>query len=171
MDPADKDKGKQKGEPVSLHFEDTVRIPAPQERVWAFLLDPDALGPCGPGVESVEVIDDTHYRAIVKVGIAQFRARFTVNLELTETKPISDAAVRGTAHAPGTAVDATATMHLEADGENETVMSWQADVNVSGQLAAVGSRVIQWTANKLIGQTFDCVRSSLAEPETEPTAS
>lgn len=156
---------------MSLHFGDTVRIEAPQQRVWEFLLDPDSLGPCGPGVELVEVVDETHYRAIVKVGIAQFRARFTVNLELTETRPISEAHVRGTAHAPGTAVDATARMHLEPDGDEATTMTWEADVNVSGQLAAVGSRLIQWTANKLIGQTFDCVRSSLAAPEAEATAS
>jgi carbon monoxide dehydrogenase subunit G len=149
---------------LSLHFGDMVRIAAPQERVWEFLLDPDSLGPCGPGVESVEVIDETHYRAIVKVGIAQFRARFKVNLELTHTEPISQAHVRGTAHAPGTAVDATARMNLESAGENETIMTWEADVNVSGQLAAVGTRLINWTANKLIAQTFDCVRSSLAEP-------
>ena len=155
---------------LSLHFGDTVRIAAPQQRVWDFLLDPDSLGPCGPGVESVEVVDETHYRAIVKVGIAQFRARFTVNIELTDTQPISEANVRGTAHAPGTAVDATARMSLESAGDDETIMTWEADVNVSGQLAAVGSRLIQWTANRLIGQTFDCVRSSLASPAAEATA-
>ncbi len=57
-----------------MKFEGTVDIKAPRERVWAFLMDPNRVGPCGPGVESVEVIDDTHYKAKAKVGIGFINA-------------------------------------------------------------------------------------------------
>ena len=40
-------------------------------------------------------------------------------------------------------------------------MDWVADVNISGTIASVGARLIQGTANKLIGQTFDCIRTRL----------
>ena len=40
-------------------------------------------------------------------------------------------------------------------------MDWTADVNISGTLASVGARLIEGTANKMIGQTFDCMRSKL----------
>ena len=146
-----------------MRFEDTLQISAPQQRVWDFLLDPQQIGSCGPGVESIDVVDETHFRAVVKVGIGQFRARFTVNLELVDLEPIERAGVRVTAQAPGTAVDATAHMQLRSQGDESTEMHWEADVAVSGQLAAIGSRLIQWTANKLIGQTFACVQSRLAE--------
>ena len=52
-----------------MHFEGTVDIAAPRERVWAFVIDPNQVGQCGPGVESIEVIDDTHFKATAKVGI------------------------------------------------------------------------------------------------------
>ena len=42
-----------------------------------------------------------------------------------------------------------------------TVMDWSADVAIHGKLASVGSRLIEGTAKKLIGQTFDCIRSKL----------
>jgi len=40
-------------------------------------------------------------------------------------------------------------------------MDWSADVAISGTLAGVGSRLIDGTANKMIGQTFECIRSKL----------
>jgi carbon monoxide dehydrogenase subunit G len=40
-------------------------------------------------------------------------------------------------------------------------MLWAAEVHISGSLASVGARLIEGTANKMIGQTFDCIRSRL----------
>lgn len=144
-----------------MQFSDEIEIAAPRAKVWAFLLDPESVGTCAPGVESVNVIDEQHFQAIVKVGIGQFRSRFTVDLEMADLTPPSYAAVRARGSAPGTAVDAVAHMSLEDSGEHGTRMNWQADVTVSGKLAAVGSRLIEWTANKLIGQTFDCIKARL----------
>lgn len=153
-----------------MHFTDEIQIAAPQARVWAFLLDPESVGRCAPGVESVRVLDDTHFQAIVKVGIGQFRSRFTVDLELTDLTPPSVASIRARGSAPGTAVDGTARMELTDLAESGTKMEWAADVTVSGKLAAVGSRLIEWTANKLIGQTFDCIKTRLGADATDAVA-
>lgn len=144
-----------------MHFSDQIDIAAPQPEVWAFLLDPERVGSCGPGVESITVIDDRLFQAVVKVGIGQFRSRFTVDLELADLAAPSVATIRARGSAPGTAVDATARMTLEDAAERGTRMRWEADVTVSGKLAAVGSRMIDWTANKLIGQTFECIKARL----------
>jgi carbon monoxide dehydrogenase subunit G len=48
----------------------------------------------------------------------------------------------------------------EADGD-PTVMDWAADVLIGGTLASVGARLIEGTANKMIGQTFECIRTKL----------
>ena len=40
-------------------------------------------------------------------------------------------------------------------------MEWGADVTISGSLASLGARLIEGTANKMIGQTFDCMKSKL----------
>jgi carbon monoxide dehydrogenase subunit G len=42
-----------------------------------------------------------------------------------------------------------------------TTMAWEADVTISGTLASVGARMIEGTANRLIDQTFDCIRAKL----------
>jgi uncharacterized protein len=147
-----------------MHFEGSVPINASRDEVWAFVIDPDRVGPCGPGVESIEVIDPTHFKAIAKVGIGFISARFNVNMEFAEQEPPDRAQIKAHGQAPGSAVDATAEMRLSDGPDGGTVMDWYADVNLSGTLASVGARLIEGTANKMIGQTFDCIRSKLETP-------
>ena len=144
-----------------MHFEGTVQIAAPRDRVWAFVIDPDQVGQCGPGVESIEVIDDSHFKATAKVGIGFISARFVVNMEFADMTPPDAATIKAHGQAPGSAVDATAQMRL-SDGEaGGTTMDWSAEVNIAGTLASVGARLIDGTANKMIGQTFECMKSKL----------
>ena len=82
-------------------------------------------------------------------------------MELVDLEAPDKANIKAHGQAPGSAVDATATMNL-SDGEGGgTQMDWLADVAISGTLASVGARLIEGTANKMIGQTFDCIRTKL----------
>lgn len=145
-----------------MKFSGTVQINAPRDRVWAFVIDPDEVGQCGPGVESIEVVDPTHFKATAKVGIGFIRARFVINMEFAELKPPDRAFIKAHGQAPGSAVDATAEMLLSDGPEpGSTVMDWSADVVIAGTLASIGARMIEGTANKMIGETFDCIRTRL----------
>jgi carbon monoxide dehydrogenase subunit G len=144
-----------------MQFAGTVDIAAPRDKVWAFVIDPDQVGQCGPGVESIEVIDDTHFKATAKVGIGFINARFVVNMEMAELTPPDRAVIKAHGQAPGSAVDATAQMSLSDGPDGGTTMDWSADVAIAGSLASIGARLIEGTANKMIGQTFDCMKAKL----------
>jgi carbon monoxide dehydrogenase subunit G len=144
-----------------MQFSGTTEINAPRDRVWAFVIDPQQVGWCGPGVESIEAVDETHYRARAKVGIGVIAARFNVNLELAETTPPEVAVIKASGQAPGSAVDASGSMRLEGPPDGPTTMHWSANVAISGTIASVGARLIEGTANKMIKQTFDCIRTKL----------
>lgn len=144
-----------------MHFQGTVQIDAPRDRVWAFVIDPNQVGQCGPGVESIEVVDDDHFKATAKVGIGFISARFKIDMAFEDRTPPDSATIKAHGQAPGSAVDATATMRLSDGPNGGTVMDWQADVDIAGTLASLGARLIEGTANKMIGQTFDCVREKL----------
>jgi carbon monoxide dehydrogenase subunit G len=144
-----------------MQFQGTVSILAPRDRVWAFLMDPDQVGGCGPGVESIEVIDADHFKAKAKVGIGFISARFTVEMTVAERAEPDLAILKAHGQAPGSAVDATAKMALSGPAEGPTTMDWSADVTISGTLASVGARMIEGTADKMIGQTFACIRAKL----------
>ena len=144
-----------------MHFEGSVPIRASREKVWAFVIDPDQVGQCGPGVEKIEVIDPTHFKATAKVGIGFISARFNVDMTFAELVAPDKAVIKAHGQAPGSAVDADAVMALSDGPDGTTVMDWSAEVNIAGTLAGVGARMIEGTANKMIGQTFDCMRSKL----------
>jgi uncharacterized protein len=144
-----------------MRFQGTVDIAAPRDTVWAFLIDPTQVGSCGPGVESIEVVDDSHFKARAKVGVGFISARFVVDMSFPELEPPDRAAIKAHGQAPGSAVDATAEMRLSGPPEGPTTMDWEADVNIAGTLASVGARLIEGTAHKMIGQTFDCIRAKL----------
>jgi carbon monoxide dehydrogenase subunit G len=148
-----------------MHFEGSVPIKASRDKVWAFVTDPDQVGQCGPGVETIEVVDVTHFKAAAKVGVGFINAKFNVNMEFAELEAPDRAVIKAHGQAPGSAVDANASMTLSDDGDGGTVMDWVADVNLSGTLASVGARLIEGTANKMIGQTFDCMKTKLEAPD------
>ena len=152
-----------------MKFEGTVEIAAPRDRVWAFLMDPNQVGSCGPGVESIEVLDEAHFKGKAKVGIGFISARFVVDMEIAEREAPNRAVIKARGQAPGSAVDATATMALRNGEGAATIMDWNADVLIGGTLASVGARLIEGTANKMIAQTFDCIRAKL-EGESAPPA-
>ena len=146
-----------------MEFSGAVDIPAPREQVFAFVIDPNRVGACGPGVESIEVVDATHFRAKAKVGIGFISARFVVDLEIAEQRAPDRAVIKAHGQAPGSAVDALGTMNLvDGDAAGTTTMLWAAEVHIAGTIASVGSRLIEGTANKMISQAFDCIRAKIA---------
>ncbi len=144
-----------------MEYSGVVEIQAPRSRVWAFVMDPQQVGRCGPGVETIEVVDATHYRAQAKVGLGIISARFSVDLELTEAVEPDRAVITASGQAPGSAADAIGEITLSGPADGPTTMAWAATVTISGSLASVGSRLIESTADKLIGETFACIRSKL----------
>jgi carbon monoxide dehydrogenase subunit G len=144
-----------------MQFSGTTEIAADRETVWRFVVDPEQIGRCGPGVESIEKLNPTQYRATARVGVGFISARFVVSLELVDTEEPIRAVIKARGQAPGSAVDALGTMHLSGPPEGPTTMAWEANVDISGTLASVGGRLIEGTANKMIGQAFDCVRTRL----------
>lgn len=147
--------------PTTMQFAGTTEIDAPRPRVWAFVIDPQQVGWCGPGVESIEAIDETHFKARAKVGIGPISARFNVNLELAEAAEPERAVILASGQAPGSAVDARGEMVLSGPDAGPTTMTWSADVQIMGSMASIGARLIEGTANKLIGQAFACMKSKL----------
>jgi uncharacterized protein len=145
-----------------MDFSGSLEIAAPRQKVWDFLDDPQKVGECAPGVESIEIHDADHFTATARVGVGPINLRFTGDGEFVERLPPEHAAIRGRGKAPGSAVEGTTRMTLR-DGEVDgtTVMDWSAEVHLHGTIANLGARLIRSTANRLINQGFDCVKAKL----------
>lgn len=144
-----------------MEFSGTQTIAVSIETVWAYLLDVHKVAACAPGFQSLEELGEEHWKAVVGVGIGAVKAKFTLDVTRPEMHEPEHMVVKGRGKAPGTAVDLFGDMHLTALEANQTSMDWKATVVVSGTLASVGARLMQGTAEKLTGQFFDCLKSTL----------
>ena len=144
-----------------MEFSGTQQIAVPIEKVWTFLLDVNNVAGCAPGFQSLEVLGDEHWKAIVSVGVGPVKAKFTMDVTRPEMHEPDLMVVKGRGKAPGSAVEMSGTMNLVSEGPEETRMDWSATVTVSGTLASIGARLMNSTAEKLTGQFFDCLKSKL----------
>lgn len=147
-----------------MRFQGTLDIAAPRERVWAFVTDPKAVSACAPDVQSVEVLEPSHFKLVVRAGVGPIRATFNLDVVFTELDAPARAKVRARGQAPGSAVEMTNTLELSEGTPGRTTMAWSSDVNVSGTIAQMGARLMQGTADKMTQQVFACIQSKLEAP-------
>ncbi len=130
------------------------RVPADREAVWRALNDPEVLKQCIPGCEELEKVSDTEFTAKVTSKVGPVRAKFSGKVTLSELDPPKSYKISGEGQggAAGFA-RGSATVSLEVDGD-ATVLRYNADAQVGGKLAQIGSRLIAGTARKLADEFF-----------------
>src|SRR5579859_7692286 len=149
-----------------MEFSGTQTIGVPSEKVWTFLVDVNKVAACAPGFQSLEELGEEHWKAVVAAGVGSIKAKFTLDVTRPEMHEPEQMVVKARGKAPGSAVDLFGDMHLTALDENQTRMDWKATVTVSGTIASVGARLLQGTAEKLTGQFFDCLKTTLQASDT-----
>jgi carbon monoxide dehydrogenase subunit G len=122
-------------------------------RVFAAVLDPSVLQRCIDGCEKMEKTGEDTYTVQLKVGIAGLKGSYTGKVQITEKRPPEalTLAIDGKG-APGF-LKAIARMQLSAAGDR-TQLSGEADATVGGLIAAIGSRLIEAAAKKMMGEFF-----------------
>ncbi len=152
--------GAERGRRTNMEFSGEEMIKAPREAVWAFLMDPHRVTECAPGLQSVEVIDERHFKATVRAGVGMIKGTFNFDIEWQNIVEPSHAEMVAKGNAAGSAVELQSTMDLDEDAEG-TLMKWSANVRVSGKLAGVGGRLMNPVADRMIKDIFGCIRSKL----------
>jgi len=149
-----------------MQLKGDVTIRAPRKRVWDFMTDPNQIGQCAPGVEKIEMIEPLKkYKGIVSVGFGAVKARFSGDVDILELDEPNYAKLKAHGSATGSVADAVSEMHLSDGPDGSTVVHWTADVNVSGQLASLASRLMVPVSQKLAGIFYEEVRKRIEKEE------
>jgi hypothetical protein len=146
------------------------RIPAPREKVWAALNDPETLRASIPGCESLEKESDNAFVATVVAKVGPVKAKFNGHVTLLNLNPPESYTISGEGKggAAGFAKGG-ADVRLKDEGQ-ETVLSYTAKADVGGKLAQLGSRLIDGTAKKMADEFFENFRNQVAGPPPAPAA-
>ena len=153
------------------------RIPAPRQKVWEALNDPEILAKCIPGCQELNKDSETELSATVKTKVGPVSATFKGKVTLSDINPPEGYTItgEGTGGAAGFAKGG-AEVSLKEDGADATVLSYTAKAQVGGKLAQIGSRLIDSTSKKMAGQFFDKFAEEVggtgaeAAPAAEPEA-
>ena len=119
-------------------------IPAPIDKVWEELNNPESLKNAIKGCETLEKISDTEFNAKVKAKIGPVSALFTGSVTLTEINPPNSYVISGTGKGgvAGFAKGNVKIVLTEDNDKNKTKLVYDGNAQVGGKLAQVGSRLI-----------------------------
>ena len=137
------------------------RIPAPRERVWAALNDPQVLKAAIAGCQELEKVTDSEFRAIVATKLGPVSATFRGTVTLSDQDPPNGYTLTGQGQggAAGFA-KMRSRVSLAPDGD-ATVLTYTANAEIGGKLAAVGSRLVQSVAKKNADDFFGAFATQL----------
>jgi len=146
------------------------RIPAPRQRVWEALNNPDVLKASIPGCESMEKLGETELKATAAVKIGPIAARFTGKVQLLDLDPPNSYRIEGEGQG-GVAGFAKggAVVRLVDDGR-ETLLTYDVKAQVGGKIAQLGARLIDATAKQMADAFFNNFSAAVAAAEPEAGA-
>jgi carbon monoxide dehydrogenase subunit G len=148
-----------------MEITQTRLVPAPPDRVWTALNDPDVLKDCVPGCEVFERTGENAYRATVAAKIGPVAARFNGRLELADVTPPTGYTLKfeGQGGAAGFANGSARVALAPADG-GHTSLTYAVKAQVGGKLAQIGNRLVDGAAAKLADDFFARFAERVAPP-------
>lgn len=130
-------------------------IPATKQEVWDALNDPEVLKVCVPGCEEMEKVSDIEFTAKITAKIGVVRAKLKGAVKLSDIDAPNSYTISGSGKG-GVAgfVKGGAKVSLSDAPGGGTLLSYSAQADLGGKLAAVGSRVIQGVVKKMADDFF-----------------
>jgi carbon monoxide dehydrogenase subunit G len=146
------------------------RIPAPRQRVWEALNDPEVLKLSIPGCQALEKVSDTEFNGRVLASVGPVRATFGGKVTLSDLDPPQSYTISGEGSG-GVAGFAKGGAKVElTENDGATVLHYAVQAQVGGKLAQIGSRLIDGVARKMANDFFARFAAAVA-PEQSPPAS
>lgn len=153
-----------------MEIEKTLNVAAAPQRVWELLLDPQVMGGCVPGMQSIDVISPTEYVALMHVKIAFINAKFKLRTNIVEQR------APDYLRAEGTGEDASVASSLKQQSEifltpladGGTELRIKVNVDVLGRLGTFGLSVMKTKADRMWEEFGNNLRARIDGPAAAP---
>lgn len=140
----------------------THTLEAPVEKVWAFLMDPQAIARVIPGCEALHAVGPDTYEATLKIGVAAVKGMYNGSVQLLDKVPLQRYRMRLDGRGTPGYVKGEATVELTGQGD-QTLLTYEADTQVGGLIATVGQRMIGSVAKLMLNQALKKLDEELAQ--------
>lgn len=147
-----------------MEYDGTATVPAPRERVWDPITDPEVLTSCIMGARDVTRVSERAYEGVVEQRVAGVTVSMVGTVELEELdRP--DRLVftgSGTDDRTGSRMDADVGVTL-TDAGSETELAYDVEVTFTGKLATLGGRILRRQVKSNVDTYFDNLAEYLGE--------
>jgi uncharacterized protein len=151
------------GNSMRLEFAGAPEISSSPDRVWDRLVDPRFVALSAPGVESVEVIDTTHFRVTSGFGMNSIKARVTILGEMFDLVPGISAKMQLRGQGAGSTITVLSSVIVQDLGAGRVRLQWSATSELGGSIASVGGRLLEGVARTLTEQFWADFARRVAE--------
>ena len=136
-------------------------VSAERDQVWAALNDEAVLSRCIPGVKTLEKISDTEFAATGTTKVGPVKATFAGEVTLSDLDPPNGYRISGEGQG-GVAGFAKGTCLVSlAEAQAQTELTYEAEAQVGGKLAQIGSRMVVGVAKKTADQFFEAFKAEV----------
>ena len=148
----------------------TQAVPAPPERTYQLLQDPDVLAKAMPGCDELTRIGPDEYEMKMKMAISSIQGLFAGKVKIGDQNPPHSfkLTVEGTGKVGFMKGAGVLTLTPQAEA---TQVAYQGDVQVGGLIAGVGQRLIDTTAKLIIRRFFEKLSTQAAAAAGKPPSS
>jgi carbon monoxide dehydrogenase subunit G len=144
-----------------MRIEGEYTFGGPREDVWEMVRDPEVLATCLPGTQSLKLVGNNEYEGEMQVHIGPIAGVFSGRLVVSDEVPPESCtlAVEGKGK-PGF-VNGTGKVRLSEHGDNQTLMTYEGEVQIGGRLAGVGQRMIDTVSKSMIRQGLEVLDAAI----------
>jgi carbon monoxide dehydrogenase subunit G len=144
-----------------VKIEGRERVELPRERVFAALDDPAVLRACTPGLTRLEQTAPDRYEATLEIQLPAITGRFEGSVVILEREAPERMRLQLAGKGAPGFVNGTAELRL-AEADAGTEVAYTADVQVGGQVARLGQRMLSGVSKELAGQFFEAFQAAAA---------
>lgn len=151
-----------------MNLENSFEVTASPEAAWDLLMDVPRVIPCMPGAELVETVDESHWKARMRVKLGPISLSFLTDVtreEVDESGRRVVLAARAREERGRGAATATIESSL-VSAEGRTRVTTSTDLALTGKAAQFGRGLVQDVSAQLLESFADCLEQQLVtQPE------
>ncbi len=150
-----------------MKIEGAFTVVAPRTIVWVYITDPEVMGLCIPGCESIEVTGPNTYLANVQVKLGPIKTKFNLEVEvIEEVEPdFVISRTRGEEGSRASMVSADNVLRLSDADSGGTEIYYSSEVSIVGRLGKYGHGVMKKVAKKLCDKFAEDFRERVESDE------
>lgn len=139
-----------------MELEGEQLFDAPIATVWDISFRSDALERSIPGAQSVERVSESEYSAEVQRGLASITVSMNLSFDIVEDDRPGTVTVTMEGKDNRTNSTASGDIRIKSSEDDEgTTLQYEADIEFTGRLASLGSRLIKRQIKKDLSTFFD----------------